>query len=33
VAHACWHTLALLTFILRKRGTDNRLHRVLAENA
>ena len=24
IAHAAWHCLALLTFMLRKRGTDDR---------
>jgi hypothetical protein len=29
LGHAAWHCLALLTFVLRERGTDDRLHRML----
>jgi hypothetical protein len=29
MAHAAWHCCALLTFILRGRGTDDRLHRAI----
>ena len=29
LAHAAWHCLALLAFILLKRGTDDRPHRML----
>lgn len=29
LAHAAWHCLALLTFLQRGRGTDDRLHRFL----
>jgi hypothetical protein len=33
LGHAAWHCLALLTFVLRERGTDDRLHRMLEETA
>jgi hypothetical protein len=29
LGHSAWHCLALLTFVLRERGTDDRLHRTL----
>lgn len=33
LGHAAWHCLALLTFVLRERGTDDRLHVTLEEAA